>query len=118
MKPKSARLASATLLGVAFGIICMILSKFSAGVDYWPMGISFLLHHTVMGLVIGISPLKMNWAVHGAFWGAIFGLFPAIGLIGTALAPWMVFISIVIWGFLIETLTTKAFKRPQQAPGK
>ena len=113
MNPKSARLATTILLGVAFGIVCMLLSKFSAGVDYWPLGISFLLHHTVMGLVIGISSLKMNWAAHGTFWGAVFGLFLAIGLIGTALAPWVVFIAVVIWGFLIETLTTKAFKRPQ-----
>ena len=113
MNPKSARLVSTTLLGVAFGIVCMLLSNFAAEVDYWPMGVSFLLHHTVMGLAIGSSSLKMNWAVHGAFWGAVFGLFSAIGLIGTALSPWAVFIAITLWGFLIETLTTKAFKRPQ-----
>ena len=113
MNPKSTRLVTTTLLGVAFGIVCMLLSKFSAGVDYWPMGISLLLHHTVMGLVIGISSLKMNWAAHGTFWGAAFGLFLAIGVIGTALACWAVFIAVVIWGFLIETLTTKTFKRPQ-----
>ena len=113
MSPKTSRLVTTILLGAAFGIICMLLSKFSAGVDYWPMGISFLLHHTVMGLVIGVSSLKMNWAAHGAFWGAVFGLFLAISLIGTALEPWLVFIAVVIWGFLIETLTTKAFKRPQ-----
>ena len=113
MNPKSSRLITTMLLGVDFGIICMLLSKFSAGVDYWPMGISFLLHHTVMGLVIGVSSLKINWAAHGAFWGAVFGLFLAIGIIGTALAPWAIFVFVVIWGFLIETLATKAFKRPQ-----
>ncbi len=113
MNPKSSRLVTTMLLGVVFGIICMLLSKFGAGVDYWPMGISFLLHHTVLGLVIGVSSLKMNWAAHGAFWGAVFGLFLAIGIIGTALEPWVVFVFVVIWGFLIETLATKAFKRPQ-----
>ena len=113
MSSKSYRLVTTTLLGVVFGIICMLLSKFSTGVDYWPMGISFLLHHTVMGLVIGVSSLKMNWAAHGVFWGAVFGLFLAIGIIGTALQPWVVFVTVVIWGFLIETLATKAFKRPQ-----
>ena len=113
MDSKSYRLATTTLLGVVFGIICMLLSKYTAGVPYWPMGVSFLLHHTAMGLVIGVSSLKMNWAAHGAFWGGVFGLFAAIGSVGTTLEPWVVFIAIVIWGFLIETLTTKAFKRPR-----
>ena len=113
MDAKSARLVTTTLLGVVFGIICMILSKFTYGVAYWPLGVSFLLHHTVMGLAIGASLLKMNWAVHGIFWGGVFGLFLAIGCIGTTLEPWVVFIAVIIWGFLIETLATKAFNRPQ-----
>ena len=110
---KSSRLATTTFLGVAFGIICMLLSKFTAEVAYWPIGISFLLHHTVMGLVIGASSLKMNWAVHGAFWGAVFGLFLAISRIGATPEPWAVFIAVIIWGFLTETLATKVFKQPQ-----
>ena len=113
MDAKSARLVTTTLLGVVFGIICMLLSKYTAGVAYWPLGVSFLLHHTVMGLVIGVSSLKMHWATHGVFWGGVFGLFLAISRIGTAQEAWLVFIGVVIWGFLIELLTTKAFKRPQ-----
>lgn len=113
MDAKTSRLVTTTLLGVVFGIICMLLSKFTGDIDYWPMGVSFLLHHAVMGLVIGVSSLKMQWAYHGLFWGGVFGLFMAIGLIGSSLEPWLVFICVVVWGFLIETLTTKAFKRPQ-----
>lgn len=113
MSAKSSRLVTTTLLGVVFGIICMLLSRYTAEINYWPMGVSFLLHHAVMGFAIGASSLKMNWAAHGVLWGAIFGLFLAIGLIGTARDPWVFFIGVVIWGFLIETLATKAFKRPQ-----
>lgn len=115
MDVKSSRLVTTTLLGVVFGIICMLLSKFTGDVAYWPLGVSFLLHHAVMGFAIGASSLKMNWAAHGVFWGVIFGLFLAISLIDSdiALEPWQVFIFIVIWGFLIETLATKAFKRPR-----
>ena len=115
MESNSSRLATTTLLGVVFGIICMFLSKFTADVAYWPMGVSFLLHHAVMGFAIGASSLRMNWAAHGILWGILFGLFLAIGLIGSgmALEPWQVFVFAVIWGFLIETLTTKAFNRPQ-----
>ena len=113
MDPKSSRLATTTLLGVVFGIICMLLSRYSWEVAYWPLGVSFLLHHTVMGLAIGVSSLKMNWAVHGIFWGVLFGLFMAIGQIGTIQEAWLLIIPVIIWGFLIETLATKAFKRPR-----
>ena len=113
MDSKSSRLVTTTLLGVVFGIIYMLLSKYTAEVAYWPMGVSFLLHHTVMGLVIGASLLKMNWATHGVFWGGVFGLFLALSRIGTTQEPWVVFVAVVIWGLLIETLTTKAFKRPR-----
>ena len=78
MDSKLFRPVTTTLLGVVFGIIYMLLSKYTTGVNYWPMGVSFLLHHTVMGLAIGASSLRMNWATHGVFWGAIFGLFLAI----------------------------------------
>ncbi len=111
---KPSRLIITTILGAVFGIICMLLSRYSAAVAFWPIGISFLLNHTVMGFAIGVSSLKMNWAAHGALWGALFGLFTAIGSIGTGLAPLMVFIAIIIWGFLIEVLATKVFKQPQE----
>jgi hypothetical protein len=113
MNPKSSRLVTTTLLGVVFGIICMLLSRYSWEVAYWPIGVSFLLHHAVLGLAIGASSLKMNWAAHGIFWGFVFGLFLAIGQIGTIQEAWFIIIPVIIWGFLIELLATKAFKRPQ-----
>jgi hypothetical protein len=91
----------------------MLLVRYTAQVAFWPIGVSFLLHHTVMGLAIGTSWLKMNWAAHGALWGALFGLFLAIGLVGAVPNAWTFFSPVVIWGFLIETLATKAFKQPQ-----
>jgi uncharacterized membrane protein YccF (DUF307 family) len=108
----SSRLGVSTILGLFFGVICMLLTKYSVMVDFWPVGVSFLLHHTVMGLVIGVSSLKMHWSIHGLFWGALFGIFLAIGHIGTTPAV-NVFIFVLIWGFLIETLTSKVFRRPQ-----
>jgi hypothetical protein len=113
MQVRSKRLITTTLLGLVFGIICMLLSRYTAQVAFWPMGVSYLLHHTVMGFAIGASSLKLNWAIHGAMWGALFGLFLAIGCIGGPLQPGIAFVMPVIWGFLIETLATKAFKQPQ-----
>jgi hypothetical protein len=113
-KSKSSRLLTTTILGAAFGVICMLSSRYlGTEVAFWPLGVSFLLHHTVLGFAIGASSLKMHWAAHGTFWGALFGLFLAIGQVGGALGPWMAFAMPVIWGFLIETIATKAFKQAQ-----
>ena len=110
---KPSRVITTTILGLVFGIICMLLSRYTAGIAFWPLGVSFLLHHTVLGFAIGVSPLKMNWAAHGAFWGALFGVFLAVSVVGVVSQPWMWFVIPVIWGFLIETIATKAFKQPQ-----
>ena len=110
----ASRVITTTILGLVFGIICMLLSRYTAGVAFWPIGIFFLLSHIVMGFAIGTSALKMNWAMHGVLWGAVFGIFLAISRFGAAPEPWGVFIFSVIWGFLVETLATKAFKQPQQ----
>src|SRR4030042_6693934 len=113
MVSKSSRLITTTILGLVFGVICMLLSRYTAQVGFWPVGVSYLLHHTVLGFAIGASSLKLNWAVHGVLWGALFGLFLAIGCIGGTLTPWIAFIMVVIWGFLIEILATKVFKQLQ-----
>ena len=113
MDAKSSRLVTAMLLGVVFGIIGMLLARLFFGVAYWPLGVAFLLHHAVMGLVIGASSLRLSWTMHGVFWGGAFGLFLAVIFVGTFLEPWAVFISVVVWGFLIELLTTKVLRRPQ-----
>ncbi|MFC1905643.1 hypothetical protein ACFLXL_02405 [Chloroflexota bacterium] len=113
IQAKWSRIATTTIIGIVFGIICMLLSKYTAGIDFWPIGISYLLHHAVMGFAIGASSVKIHWAAHGAMWGALFGLFLAISCVGSTLSPWIAFIMIVVWGFLIETLATKVFKQPQ-----
>ena len=113
MASKSSRVIIGTLLGLVFGVICMLLTRFMADVAFWPIGISFLLHHTVLGLAIGTSSLRMHWVAHGVFWGAVFGVFLAIGSVGADPGPWDILIFVLIWGFLIEILTSKVFKHPQ-----
>ena len=95
------------------GVLCMLLSRYAHGVAFWPMGVSFLLHHTVMGFAIGVSSLKMHWAAHGALWGALFGIFLLVGGIETYPDPWALIVGPIVWGFLVETLATKVFKQPQ-----
>ena len=111
---KASRVITTTILGLVFGVIYMLLARYvGVPVAFWPIGIFFLIAYTVMGVAIGASALKMNWAAHGALWGALFGVFLAIAVVGEVPYPSINYGASVIWGFLIETLATKAFKQPQ-----
>lgn len=110
---KASRLVTTTILGAVFGVICMLATRYISEVDFWPLGVAFLLHHTVLGFAIGASSLKMHWAAHGVLWGVLFGVLLGIVCIDVYPDPWMLFVMPVVWGFLIETIATKAFKRPQ-----
>jgi len=110
---KSSRLVITTIFGAVFGVICMLGSRYTMGIDFWPIGVAFLLNHTVLGVAIGASSIRMNWAAHGAFWGGLFGVFTAISRVGTGQDPWIAFVLVLLWGFLIETIATKAFKQAQ-----
>jgi hypothetical protein len=111
---KSSRLITTTILGLVFGIIWMLLTRYlGEPIAFWPLGISWLIALTVMGVAIGASALRMHWAAHGTFWGALFGVFLAIAVVGAVPYPSINFGASVIWGFLIELLATKAFKQPQ-----
>jgi len=109
---KWSRVLITTVFGLVFGIICMVLVRYEVGIAFWPMGVSYLVHHTVLGFAIGVSAWKMHWAAHGAIWGALFGTFTAIAAVGTEY-PYVNFILTVVWGFLIETIATKGFKQAQ-----
>lgn len=110
---KWSRVLITTVFGLVFGILCMVLVRYEVGIAFWPMGVSYLVHHTVLGFTIGVSAWKMHWAAHGAIWGALFGTFTAIAAVGTINNPFTNFVLTVVWGFLIETIATKGFKQPQ-----
>ena len=110
---KSSRLVATTVLGAFFGGICVLLTVYVAGVNCWPIGASFFLHHTVMGFAIGASLIRIHWAAHGVLWGALFGIFLLVGVIETFPDAWVLIIFSIGWGFLIELLATKVFKQPQ-----
>jgi len=111
---KPSRVITTTLLGLVFGVIYMLLARYvGVPIACWPIGIFFLIAYTVMGVAIGASALRMNWAAHGTLWGALFGVFMAIAVVGQVPFPSINFGASVVWGFLIELLATKAFKQPQ-----
>lgn len=119
---KTKRLIIATLLGLVFGFVCCGLA--SSGETEIPkiLALTIIVGRTLIGFGIGISRFPMkHWAIHGIIMGLIFSI-PA-GL-GAMMAPEnpdftanMMFIMTVgtgmVYGFLIELITTVIFKAKQ-----
>lgn len=119
---KTKRLIIATLLGVVFGFVCFGFA--SSGQNEIPtlLAINIILGRTLIGFGIGISSFPMkHWALHGILMGFIFSL-PAgfgsmLGPENPEFSHSMMFISTivmgVIYGFLIELITSVLFKAKQ-----
>ena len=119
---KTKRLIIATILGLIFGFVCCGLA--SSGENEIPklLAITIIVGRTLIGFGIGISRFQMkHWALHGIIMGFIFSL-PA-GL-GAMMAPenpeftanTMFIMTVgtgIVYGFLIELITTVVFKAKQ-----
>jgi len=105
------RIAITTLLGVVAGIICWMGGVYGAGMTFTTaMILGTVLNRTLIGFVIGISGLRMNYLLHGAIIGAIVTL-PMAVYGGLSDAITLILFG-VAYGFLIELITTKALKSP------
>ena len=119
---KTKRLIISTLLGVVFGFVCYGFA--SSGQNEIPtmLAVNIILGRTLIGVAIGISRFSLkHWSLHGIIMGLIFSL-PAV--FGAMLVPenpefnhTMLFVSTIvmgmIYGFLIELITSVIFKAKQ-----
>jgi len=111
------RLTVATLLGLCSGFVCVGLASSGGGLP-GPVALQILAERTLIGFAIGISVLKMHWAIHGSLMGLIVSIPLAFsGLMAPDnpqfSKPAMFIMTVVlgmIYGFLIELITTKVFK--------
>ena len=119
---KVKRLVIATLLGLLFGFVCYGLASSGAYEVSGMLAASIILGRTLIGVAIGISrfPLK-HWALHGLVMGFLFSLPAGFGAISGPENPEFthtaMFTSTIIagmvYGFLIEFITTVLFKAKQ-----
>jgi len=111
------RIIIATLAGIVFGFVCY---GFACSSGELPLALSLqiIVSRTLIGFTIGISILKMHWSLHGILIGLLYSLPLAFGGL---LAPenpeftkTMMLVSTavmgIIYGFLIELITTVLFK--------
>jgi len=114
------RVAIATALGVVAGVICVGLGVLRFGFEVTAVGFGWvLLNRTLIGFVIGISALRLHWALHGSLIGLLVGsLFSYyIGMIGGNAVPAIAaLVMSLLFGLAIEFFTSIVFKQPQR-PG-
>ena len=120
---KTRRIIVATLSGVLFGFVCFGLAASSPGPLAWPVAVQVIISRTLMGFAIGISCISLgHWAIHGVFMGLIFSLPLAFSGLMAPESPefskagmflWTVVLG-MIYGLLIEVITSVAFKAKYQ----
>jgi hypothetical protein len=108
---KVKRVVIASALGIIFGFVSWAICKFGMG-HTQPVSIDLviILFNGLLGFTIGISSLRWHWAVHGLILGGMFGIVLGFVAAGTGSQFIWPFIFGLIYGFLIELITTLAFK--------
>jgi hypothetical protein len=116
------RLIIATLLGIIFGFVCFGLASSGGKEVSTVLAANIITGRMLIGIGIGISrfPIK-HWALHGLVMGLIFsipsGLGAMMGSQNTDFSQGGIFMATVvmgmIYGFLIELITTVFFKAGQ-----
>jgi len=119
---KTKRLVISTLLGVVFGFICYGFASSGQNEISTFLALNIILGRILIGVAIGISrfPCK-HWSLHGIVMGLIFSLPAGFGAMlgpeNPEFPPNMMFVSTIvmgiIYGFLIELITSVLFKAKQ-----
>ncbi len=119
---KTKRLIIATLLGLVFGFVCFGMASSGPDKISTLLAINIILGRTLIGFGIGISRFSFkHWSLHGIIMGLIFSLPAGFGAMLGPENPEFnhttMFIATVvmgvIYGFLIELITTVLFKAKQ-----
>ena len=119
---KTKRLIIATLLGLVFGFVCFGMASSGPNEISTLLAINIILGRTLIGFGIGISRFSFkHWSLHGIIMGLVFSLPAGFGAMLGPENPEFnhttMFVATVvmgvIYGFLIELITTVLFKAKQ-----
>jgi MFS family permease len=119
---KTKRLSIATILGAAFGFVCCGMASSGENEISTILAANIILGRTLIGFGIGISRFSFkHWSLHGTIMGLIFGLPAAFGAMlgpeNPEFTHTLLFVSTIvmgmIYGFLIELITSVVFKARQ-----
>jgi hypothetical protein len=107
------RLVVSTLLGFVSGVICYLGGRYGLKDDIsTAMFFYILLNRAAIGFVIGVSLLRLHWALHGLSIGLLVGVPFAVGCLleeggfATAIAALVLG---ALYGLMIEFFTSVVF---------
>jgi hypothetical protein len=107
------RVGVATLWGLIFGVVSWLLCALSHGPLPWSGTVSIITLTGLMGFGIGISGWQISWWLHGLIMGLIYRIPASFFVIwvgqGALDVAWII-ITGLVFGFLIELITSFAFK--------
>ncbi|KPJ67014.1 hypothetical protein AMJ44_07510 [candidate division WOR-1 bacterium DG_54_3] len=104
------RVIIATIFGFITGFLCYFGGRYGLKVEMSTVHLfMILLHRGLLGFVIGISALRVPWALHGILLGLIIGL-PSVPGIILGEGSLAYFVAGAVWGFIIELFTSVVFK--------
>jgi hypothetical protein len=107
------RVIIATLCGVLFGFVCLWFATSnpdSAGQMNNIQKISIVLGRTMLGFMIGISALKLQWWLHGIVLGLIASIPMAVPVMHDSMIWIGTIVMGIVYGFLTELITSVLFK--------
>ena len=117
------RIIISTLSGVLFGFVCVGFAASGPEEIAWPVILQIIASRTLIGFAIGISCLSLgHWSLHGLIMGLIFSIPLAFSGLMTPESPeyskadmliWTIVLG-MIYGFLIEVITSLLFKAKLQ----
>ncbi|MEO0140645.1 MAG: hypothetical protein ABIM88_03755 [candidate division WOR-3 bacterium] len=106
----------ATIMGFLTGLFCAWGYTRTPNMEFgfWVLA-SVIASRTVAGFAIGISRWKMPWWLHGPVLGAIFGLPLSLPPLSTGMNGfYMLMGASIVYGFLIELVTSVIFRAKQK----
>ena len=112
------RIIIATLSGLFFGMICMFLASSNPdATEVLPAMVKWniVISRGLMGFMIGISALRMQWWLHGLVLGLIASIPMAVAVADRMDIFVGTFVMGMIYGVLTELITSVFFKAKQVA---
>jgi hypothetical protein len=110
---KNKRLLICTIGGIVAGLICSAGGHLSGNISelsFFTLAPTFF-NRVMLGFIIGISSLKMNFLFHGALIGLLVSLITSIPFLEDGITGFLFFTTAgIIYGILIELFATRVFK--------
>lgn len=107
------RVIIATICGIIFGFVCWYMATSGPNETEplsWPIQLNIILSRTLLGFMIGISALKIQWWAHGIILGLIASIPMAVSVLGDTMILIGTFVMGMIYGFMTELITSVIFR--------